>query len=229
MTLTLHAVTHCDQCDAWDDHPKVHSFTGWTRHHDCVAVATKLDIIGGSHSQHPLITAKIFDACINQGVKGPDLREFAAGLSMQDFGDAQMATTGFDQTQANTTITAWTPTSGTTTVGTATVTAPIKCRWDSVMTTTDSGASTEWGTSGGYTAGGVSIGANWAAASAGSRATSAALTVTNAPANTWAGNELWDSSGTPLRTWWGALASSKTVNAGDTCTIGSGALTVGLT
>jgi hypothetical protein len=140
-----------------------------------------------------------------------------------------MATTGIDQTMANAILTALTPTSGTATVGTVTVTAPIKCRFDTTMTTTDSGASTEWSTSGGYTAGGVSVGANWAAASAGSRATNAAVTVTNAPAGTWAGNELWDSSGTPLRSFWGALASSKTVNAGDTCTIGSGSLTVGLT
>ncbi|MGZ4519099.1 MAG: hypothetical protein ACXVXP_05915 [Mycobacteriaceae bacterium] len=140
-----------------------------------------------------------------------------------------MATTGIDQTMANAILTALTPTSGTTTVGTVTVTAPVKCRFDTTMTTTDSGASTEWSTSGGYTAGGVSVGANWAAASAGSRATSAAITVTNAPAGTWAGNELWDSSATPLRSFWGALASSKTVNVGDTCTIGSGSLTVGLT
>jgi hypothetical protein len=196
MTLALHAVTHCDQCDAWDDHPKVHSFDGWTRHHDCVATRTKLDILAGVHSQHPLITAKIFDACISQGVKGPDLREFIAAQQMRDFGDAQMATTGFDQTMANALLTALTPTSGTATVGTVTVTAPIKCRFDTTMTTTDTGASTEWSTSGGYTAGGVSVGANWAAAAGGSRATSAAVTVTNAPAGTWAGNELWDSSGT---------------------------------
>ncbi len=224
----LLSVTLCDQCGSWDDHPKVHSFDGWTRHHDCVAHQDKLDILAGAHSQHPLITAKIFDACIGQGVKGPDLREFAGGLLMQDFGDAQMITTGIDQTMANAILTALTPTSGTATVGTVTVTAPIKCRFDTTMTTTDSGASTEWSTSGGYTAGGVSVGANWAAASAGSRATNAAVTVTNAPAGTWAGNELWDSSATPLRSFWGTLASPKTVNVGDTCTIGSGSLSAGL-
>jgi hypothetical protein len=140
-----------------------------------------------------------------------------------------MATTGIDQTTANKVLDALLPGTGTTTVGVLTITAPIKCRFDSVMTTTDSGASTEWTTSGGYTAGGVSIGTAWAAASGGTKATSGAITVTNAPAQTWAGNELWDSSGTPQRLFWGVISGgSKTVNAGDTCTIASGSLTVSL-
>jgi hypothetical protein len=143
-----------------------------------------------------------------------------------------MATTGIDVTTANKVLDALTPaaTSGTTTVGALTITAPIKCRFDSAMTTTDSGASTEWTTSGGYTAGGVSTGTGWAAASAGTKATNAAITITNAPAQTWAGNELWDSSATPVRTFWGVITGgSKTVNAGDTCTISSGSLTLSLT
>ena len=141
-----------------------------------------------------------------------------------------MATTGIDQTIANKVLDGLLPSSGTSTVGAQTITAPIKCRFDSVMTTTDSGASTEWTTSGGYTAGGVSIGTSWAAASGGTKATSGAITVTNAPAQTWAGNELWDSSGTPVRLFWGVISGgSKTVNAGDTCTIASGSLTVSLT
>lgn len=139
-----------------------------------------------------------------------------------------MATTGIDQTMANAILTALTPVSGTAVIGTVTVTFPIKCRFDSTMTTTDTGASTEWTTASGYTAGGVSVGANWAAASAGSRATSAAISVVNAPAQTWAGNELWDSSATPLRSFWGTLASAKVVNLGDTCTIASGSLTAAL-
>jgi hypothetical protein len=228
MTVTSLVVTQCDQCGQYDDHPKVHSFDGGTRHHDCVSHVERLDILAGTHSQHPLITAKIFDACITQGVKGQDLREFIGGLHMQDFGAAQMATTGIDQGMANTILTALTPTAGTYTIGTATITAPVKCRFDSAMTTTDTGASTEWATSGGYTAGGVSVGANWATATGGTRATNGAVTVTNAPAQTWAGNELWDSSATPLRSFWGTLATSKTVNVGDTCTIGSGSLSASL-
>jgi len=143
-----------------------------------------------------------------------------------------MATTGIDQTTANKVLDALTPaaTSGTTTVGSLTITAPIKCRFCSVMTTTDSGASTEWTTSGGYTAGGVSVGTGWANASGGSKATTTAITVTNAPSQIWAGNELWDSSATPVRTFWGAITGgSKTVNSGDTCTIQSGSLTISLT
>jgi hypothetical protein len=144
-----------------------------------------------------------------------------------------MATTGIDITTANKVLDALTPaaTSGTTTVGSLIITAPIKCRFCSAMTTTDSGASTEWttGTSG-YPTGGVSTSTGWASASAGQKSTSSAITVTNAPATTWAGNELWDSSATPVRTFWGAITGgSKTVNAGDTCTISAGSLTVSLT
>lgn len=143
-----------------------------------------------------------------------------------------MATTGIDQTTANKVLDALTPaaTSGTTTIGALTITAPIKCRFDSAMTATDSGASTEWSTSGGYTAGGVSVGTAWASATSGTKTTTGAITVTNAPAQTWAGNELWDSSATPVRTFWGAITGgSKTVNSGDTCTISAGSLTISLT
>jgi hypothetical protein len=143
-----------------------------------------------------------------------------------------MATTGIDQTTANKVLDALTPaaTSGTTTVGSLTITAPIKCRFDTSMTTTDSGSSTEWSTAQGYVAGGVSVGTGWAVAASGSKVTTTAITVTNAPAGTWAGNELWDSSATPVRTFWGAITGgSKTVNSGDTCTISAGSLSLSLT
>lgn len=224
-----HALATCDHCGQADDHPKLHHSTGGTWHHDCLPAAIKAEVLGGAHSQHPLITGKIIDAA-EKGKRGAELREFAAKLAMRDFGDAQMNTTGFDTTLENAIVTALTPTAGTATVGSLTITAPIVCRFDSVMTTTDSGASTEWSTSGGYTAGGVSTGTGWAAASAGSRATNAAVTVSNAPAGTWAGNELWDSSGTAQRIAYGALTGgAKTVNAGDTCTIASGSLSVSVT
>ena len=229
MTQTLHAVTQCEQCGQWDDHPKVHSSAGWTRHHDCLPHAAKAEILGGAHSQHPLLTAKIIKAA-EDGTRGEELRAHIASLQMRDFGDAQMNTTGFDTAIENAIVTALTPTTGTAALGTLTITAPVMCRFDSAMATTDGGSSTEWATSGGYMAGGVSVGANWAAASAGSRASSAAVTVTNAPAGTWAGNELWDSSGTPQRIAYGAITGgSKTVNAGDTCTIASGSLSVSVT
>jgi hypothetical protein len=143
-----------------------------------------------------------------------------------------MATTGIDVTTANKVLDALTPaaTSGTTTVGSLTITAPIKCRFCSVMTSTDSGSSSEWAASQGYPAGGISVGTAWASATGGSKVTTGAISVTNAPAQTWAGNELWDSSATPQRTFWGAITGgSKTVNSGDTCTISAGSLTISLT
>jgi hypothetical protein len=231
MTATLHAVSTCHQCGKTDDHPKFHvghfddARLDWSGHHDCLPHARKLETFAGSHSQHPLIIAKIIDAC-EKGTKGEELRALIGELHMRDFGDAQMAS-GIDQTMANAIVAALTPTSGTTTIGTVTVTGPVKCRFDSAMGT-DSTAATEF-SGGSYPAGGISIGTNWAAVSGGARATNAAVTTTGSPATNWAGNEIWDVSGTPLRSFWGALAGgTKVVNLGDTCQIGSGQLTVSL-
>lgn len=49
-----------------------------------------------------------------------------------------------------------------------------------------------------------------------------ALTYTNMPAVTVTGVDEFDSAGTPIRRWFGALSASKTTNAGDTLTIASG-------
>jgi hypothetical protein len=42
------------------------------------------------------------------------------------------------------------------------------------------------------------------------------------PACTVVAVDEWDSAGTPVRRWWGALTANKTVNSGDTFTIASG-------
>jgi len=70
--------------------------------------------------------------------------------------------------------------------------------------------------------------ATFNAASGGSATTSATVSFTSMPAATVVGVELWDSATTPKRVWWGPLSASKTVNAGDTFQIVSGALTVSL-
>lgn len=67
--------------------------------------------------------------------------------------------------------------------------------------------------------------AGWNAASAGSITTNAALTYTNMPAVTVTGVDEFDSAGTPVRRWFGALSASKTTNAGDTFTIAAGSYT----
>ena len=51
---------------------------------------------------------------------------------------------------------------------------------------------------------------------------------TSMPACTVVAVELWDSAGTPKRLWWGLLAASKVLNAGDTFQIDSGSLTCSL-
>lgn len=107
-------------------------------------------------------------------------------------------------------------------------TAPIKCR---LMTANGSETAngTELATSGGYTSGTGAPSVTFAAADAnGTAASNVAVSVTNMPAATIVGVELWDSAGTPIRKWWGALAASKTTNSGDTFTIASGSLTASL-
>lgn len=107
-------------------------------------------------------------------------------------------------------------------------TAPLRCR---LMTAngTATANGTELATSGGYTAAAGAPTVTFAAATGGSAASNTAVTVTNMPAATITGVELWDSAATPVRKWWGALTASKAVNAGDTLTIASGGLTAALT
>jgi hypothetical protein len=105
-------------------------------------------------------------------------------------------------------------------------TGPLKCR---LMTANGSATSagTELTTGGGYTAPST-FSATFGAASAGTASNSAAVTITNMPAATIVGVELWDSAGTPLRKWWGALSANKTTNAGDTFSIAIASLTLSL-
>lgn len=106
-------------------------------------------------------------------------------------------------------------------------TAPIKCR---LMTANGSATSngTELASSGGYSSGTGAPSVTFATAASGQAASNVDVTVTNMPATTIVGVELWDSAGTPARKWYGALAANKTTNAGDTFTIASGSLTVAL-
>lgn len=106
-------------------------------------------------------------------------------------------------------------------------TTPITCR---LMTAngTNTANGTELATGGGYTSGTGAPQVTFAAASAGSKASNVAVTVTNMPATTINGVELWDSEATPIRLWWGPLTAAKTTNSGDTFTIASGSLTLAM-
>ena len=87
----------------------------------------------------------------------------------------------------------------------------------------DTAAGTEV-TGGGYARQTVTV----AAAVTGATSNSADLVFTNMPAATVTGVEIWDSAGTPVRIWYGALAASRTVNAGDDFKLIAGALTLSL-
>jgi hypothetical protein len=67
-----------------------------------------------------------------------------------------------------------------------------------------------------------------AAASAGATSNSADLVFAGMPAATVVGVEVWDSAGAPVRLWYGALAVSRTVAAGDELRITAGSLTLSL-
>lgn len=115
--------------------------------------------------------------------------------------------------------------SGTKAIGATTYTMPFRMKFLSTLSTAAT-AGTEW-SGGSYPAGGVSLaGLVATAAASGSKANTGAITVTNAPATTWADNEQQDSTATPKRmVFKGTPSLAKTVNAGDTCTIGVGSAT----
>lgn len=63
-----------------------------------------------------------------------------------------------------------------------------------------------------------------AAAVAGATSNSADLVFAGMPAATVVGVEIWDSAGSPVRLWYGPLAASRTVAAGDELRILAGEL-----
>jgi hypothetical protein len=108
-------------------------------------------------------------------------------------------------------------------VGTPTrPTTPLK-----VALVTANGSDTAAGTEvagGSYSRQSLSV----AAASAGATSNSADLFFAGMPAATVVGVEVWDSAGAPVRLWYGALAVSRTVAAGDELRITAGSLTLSL-
>lgn len=67
-----------------------------------------------------------------------------------------------------------------------------------------------------------------AAAVSGATSNSADLVWTGMPAATVVGVEIWDSSGSPVRLWYGPLSASRTVAAGDELRLTAGSLSLSL-
>lgn len=107
----------------------------------------------------------------------------------------------------------------------AAATSPVRIR---LMTANGSAsaAGTELTTGGSYTAGtGQSLTAALGTASAGSITTTSAVVFANMPASTIVGIEIWDSTGTPVRKWFGSITST-VVAAGNTLQFNAGAITI---
>lgn len=105
-------------------------------------------------------------------------------------------------------------------------TGPMHCR---LITTVGSAgtAGTELTTGGNYTSGTGAPTFTMAVASAGAKASNSAISITNMPATTLNGVEVWDSA--PARKWFGGITGApKTINSGDTFSIAIGSLTAGL-
>lgn len=103
-------------------------------------------------------------------------------------------------------------------------TTPIRLR---LMTAIGSASSngTEVTNSGGSTyASQDATAATPAGATNGVLANNSAITFTNMPAATITAVELWDSAGSPRRTTWGSLTTSKTTALGDSLTIAASSL-----
>jgi hypothetical protein len=140
-----------------------------------------------------------------------------------------MATSGLDSVQANALLSA--------SVGKASLTAfggtngKLKLIASGANENTNG---TEIATGGGYAAGGFTTGTStstWGSAAYSTGVSSitnsgAAITITNMPTvASITQAELWDTAGTPLRWWWGALTSTITTNSGDTLTFATSSIT----
>jgi len=121
----------------------------------------------------------------------------------------------------------WAPTGGTS----ITITPPLHLRLFQV-TGTEAATGTEQTGTNGYTTGGLTMGSpagNALSAGATANANQVQWTATGTWANATNGIEIWDTSGTPVRVFWGALTSAIAANAVvnlDTVTVAAGALTI---
>jgi hypothetical protein len=129
-----------------------------------------------------------------------------------------------DQTHANTLL-AYSLANGT--GSPVATTGSLHCR---LMITNGSATvnGTELSAGGSYVQGTGITPVDFSTAVSGTTSNSNALTQTNMPSATIVGAELWDSSVSPHRLWFGALSASKVVNSGDTFTIPIGSLTIGI-
>lgn len=107
-------------------------------------------------------------------------------------------------------------------------TAPTKLRL--IGTNGDQAtAGTEITAGGGYAAGGPNITWNAPTVQTGTysgKIGNAALSITNMPAATVNGVEVWDSAATPARKAWGALTTARTTAAGDTLSFAADSVTL---
>lgn len=101
-------------------------------------------------------------------------------------------------------------------------TSPLKLK---LMTANGSATSAGTEVTGGsYVAQTITMGSS----SAGVAANTNAITFSAMPADTVVGVEIWDTAGTPLRLWWGAVTTSQTYASGNNATVAVGAISTTL-
>lgn len=231
--------TECAHCGKFDQAPKVVFGGPWIDpadqgtqwHKDCTPAKVQRMLLEGNINdgapQHKLILAQTFDAC-NGGKKDAELLAHILELhaNLRPDTGATMIT---PDPLANAILDAMFNggASGTVVLGAVSLTLPYKVKWLSTIST-QAAAGTEW-TGGSYPTGGVSMSGAWGTAAATHvKASTAALTVTNSPALTWADNEIVDSNGTPIRVAAkGSPSLAISVTAGSSASIPSGSGTAG--
>jgi hypothetical protein len=113
-------------------------------------------------------------------------------------------------------------------VATTTLTAVVSPMHLRLMTINGSSTvnGTELATGGGYTSGTGAPTLTFAGSAGGATSNNSAVNVTNMPATTLVGAELWDSAGTPGLKWWGSLTSTLVINSGDTFSVATAAMSL---
>lgn len=86
-----HAVTQCERCEQWDNHPKIH-YGAATMHFDCMTAKERREVLGdGSvHSVTAAATRAPFEG-VDRGLRGDKLRAHITKTHARELPKAEAA------------------------------------------------------------------------------------------------------------------------------------------